>query len=147
MNKLGFLNYTTTVSESKSLESIRVALVGVGAESVSIEHDAVGKAVALRFSIKFENKLLIFAIDCKATLIAHFLQNSKVPQKFKTDAQAQRVAWRLVKTWVDVQTSLVKLNWYKLEEIFLPMVEITKGITFFRVLEKEGLKRLTEPNV
>lgn len=142
MNKAKILNYTTTQSVSKSLEKIRILLVGVGAQAVSIEHTGI-EPTAIRFSILFEDKMIIFVLEAKANIIHKVLCDvPRIAQKYKTLEHAHRVAWRLVCAWVELQASFVHLEMNKLEELFLPFVEVAPGVTFYKTLETKGFKQL-----
>ena len=142
MNKI--LNYTTVVHESKSIESIRSSLVDCGVHTVAVEHQN-GFPTCLRFSIMHSGQSMIFVIDCKINFVLDYLQELKIAQKYKTEAHARRVAWRLIKTWIDLQLSFVKIGWRTVEESFLSYVEIARGITFYKTLEVQGFKKLVEP--
>ena len=54
-----------------------------------------------------------------------------------TMEQAERVAWRILKDWVEAQMALLDIEMVKFEEIFLPYIEIEPGITAFKKIEQQ----------
>lgn len=52
-----------------------------------------------------------------------------------TREQAERVAWRILKDWVEAQMALLDIEMVKFEEIFLPYIEMQGGQTVFEKLE------------
>ena len=54
-----------------------------------------------------------------------------------TKEQAERVAWRILKDWVEAQMALLDIQMVKFEEIFLPYIESDNGQTIFERLEQK----------
>lgn len=54
-----------------------------------------------------------------------------------TKEQAERVAWRILKDWIEAQMALLDIQMVKFEEIFLPYIQINKDETIYQRLEKE----------
>ena len=53
-------------------------------------------------------------------------------QKVKCDyEQAERVAWRIVKDWVEAQMAILESEMVKLDEIFLPYMVNDAGQTLY----------------
>lgn len=52
-----------------------------------------------------------------------------------TKEQASKVAWRIMKDWIEVQMALLEINMVRFEEIFLPYIETTDGKTIYEKLE------------
>ena len=50
--------------------------------------------------------------------------------------QAERVAWRILKDWVEAQMALLDIEMVRFEEIFLPYIEV-QGQTVFEKLEEK----------
>lgn len=53
-----------------------------------------------------------------------------------TREQAERVAWRILKDWVEAQMALLDIEMVKLQEIFLPYIELN-GKTIYQALEQK----------
>lgn len=57
-----------------------------------------------------------------------------------TREQAERVAWRILKDWVEAQMALLDIEMVRFEEIFLPYIETGTGQTIYeRLKDKQFL--------
>ena len=57
-----------------------------------------------------------------------------------TEEQAEKVAWRILKDWVDAQMALIEIEMVKMEEVFLPYTIIDNfGTTVYERLEQTQL--------
>lgn len=54
-----------------------------------------------------------------------------------TREQAERVAWRILKDWVEAQMALLDIQMVRFEEIFLPYIETENGQTIYERLEEK----------
>lgn len=62
-------------------------------------------------------------------------------QKVKCDReQAERVAWRIVKDWVEAQMAILESEMVQMEEIFLPYMVSTSGQTLFEAYQNNQLQ-------
>jgi hypothetical protein len=50
--------------------------------------------------------------------------------------KAERIAWRICKTWLEAQITLINLEQAKLEEVFLPYLVIAGDKTLFETMEQ-----------
>ena len=68
-------------------------------------------------------------------------QNKKKNSGVKdTEEQAEKVAWRILKDWVDAQMALIEIEMVKMEEVFLPYTIIDNfGTTVYERLEQTQL--------
>lgn len=61
-------------------------------------------------------------------------------QKVKCDReQAERVAWRIVKDWVEAQMAILESEMVHMDEIFLPYMVNNSGQTFFQAYRSNQL--------
>ena len=61
-------------------------------------------------------------------------------QKVKCDrAQAERVAWRIIKDWVAAQMAILETEMVQMDEIFLPYMINDSGQTLFQCYQKNQL--------
>ena len=64
-----------------------------------------------------------------------------IRQKIKCDReQAERVAWRIVKDWVEAQMAILESEMVQMEEIFLPYMIGASGQTFFEAYQNNQLQ-------
>ena|SRR3990167_10199143 len=138
------LNYTTQVQAAKTVGEIHGILVAHGARSVLSNYDEDGQIEALSFEIGTPHGIarVRLPVDPKAVLGVMCRNGSKVPRRLQTKEQAVRVAWRIVKDWVEAQMAILETEQVKMEQIFLSYIELPTGQTLFQVFE--SLKMLEE---
>lgn len=74
-----------------------------------------------------------FRMPARTELVYDALCNDDdVPRRFKTEEQAARVAWRLVKDWVLVQLAFVESGMVEIDEVFLPFAQLRDGQTLYQ---------------
>jgi hypothetical protein len=139
------LNYTTEVESAKTVGEIQSILAKHGAKVVIAEYDDAGEINGLAFVIIVNGRELSIRLPVNPNAVLAVMKRpaQKVPYRLQTRAQAVRVAWRIVKQWVEAQMAMFELEQAKMEQIFLPYVMTPSGATFFEVAEKQLL--LTQP--
>ncbi|GAJ01029.1 unnamed protein product [marine sediment metagenome] len=100
------LDYTSKVPVSRTIAQIQAKLVEHGARAVMMEYDGRGRIKALAFNVKRSNGELPIRlpIDTAATLKVLQRQhaNREIPGRYANEEHAYRVAWRIIKDWVDL---------------------------------------------
>lgn len=124
------LNYTTQVEASKTAGQIQQILAKHGARVILMEYDNRGEVAALSFRIKtpYGEVGIRLPIDAEATL--RVLRRQAAP-RFANEEQAVRVAWRIVKDWVEAQMAILETETVKMEQIFLPYMITQDGRTLY----------------
>jgi hypothetical protein len=54
--------------------------------------------------------------------------------------QAERIAWRICKTWLEAQITLINLEQAKIEEVFLPYLVMPNNKTLFETMEQRNFQ-------
>jgi hypothetical protein len=126
------LNYTTKIDVRRTAGEISEILADAGAQSVNIQYENRIPA-ALTFSIELQGRLVNFRLPSKWQGVHNLLkEDQKVQRAFKTEEQARRVAWRIVKDWVEAQLAIIQSGTAELAEVFLPYaVHPETGRTLF----------------
>lgn len=75
--------------------------------------------------------------DWKATL-ALLREDRKVPRRFKTEEQARRVAWRVVKDWIEAQLAFVDMRQVTLDQVMMPYLQLNTGETLYQRFRAHG---------
>lgn len=137
---MALLNYTTTVEAYKTVSEIEQMLVKHGAKSIMKQFDD-GMITSLSFLINtgvndIPIKLPIRVDDVLQVLIEQKKMHSKAGIKATKD-QANRVAWRILKDWIEVQMALLDIGMVQFEEIFLSYIETAGGKTIYEKLEEK----------
>lgn len=115
------LNYTTTIAADKSINEIQKILVKAGASKIMTDWDAEGNIVSISFQLLMNDQPLAFTLPTNWKPVLQVLNgDSKVPNKFKNNDQARRVAWRITKDWVEAQMAIIETRMVTPAQVFLP---------------------------
>lgn len=123
------LNYTTKVDVYTTLGAIQGQLVKHGARKIMQDYDDAGHITSLSFMI--ETPLGMRGVRLPANVDA--VHKVLARQKVKCDRdQAERVAWRIVKDWVEAQMAILESEMVQMDEIFLPYMLNSVGQTVYQ---------------
>ena len=135
------LDYTTSVPVSRTVAQVQAKLVEHGARAVMMEYDDQGRIKALAFKVKLPNSELPIRLPIDAAATLKVLQrqhsNGEIPTRYSSEEHAYRVAWRIIKDWVEAQMSLLETEMVRMEEIFLPYVITHSGQTVYQVMAEK----------
>lgn len=140
------LNYTTTVSVDRSIQAIQKALVKVGASSLMQDFDADGNISAVAFRIRLEGQEIQFKLPAQWRSVQQVLVNQRVEQRYRSDDHARRVAWRIIKDWVEAQMAIVETKMVTLPQVFLPYAVNKDGKTLYEIVAENPQLLLGEGN-
>lgn len=136
---MAILNYTTTVDSFKTVSEIEYILMKHHAKSIMKNYDGqsiIGlsflidtgmQQIPVRFPVKVD--------ECLKVLKKEKRENPRKQIK-DTREQAERVAWRILKDWVEAQMALLDIEMVRFEEIFLPYIQTDNGQTVYERLEE-----------
>ena len=136
---MAILNYTTTVDAFKTVSEIEYILMKHSAKSImkNFEDDHI---VGLSFLIDVGNQQIPVRLPVKIDECLEILKNEKQKgtKNIKaTREQAEKVAWRILKDWIEAQMALLDIHMVQLQEIFLPYIELPDGNTIYQTLEQK----------
>lgn len=130
------LNYTTKVDVYTTIGAIQGELVKHGAKKIMQEYDDAGRITALSFQIDTPNGMRGIKLPSNAEAVRRVL----VRQKVKCDVErSERVAWRIIKDWVEAQMAILESEMVQMDEIFLPYMLNSKGQTVFETYQSQQL--------
>ena len=130
------LNYTTKVDVYTTLGAIQGQLVKHGAKKIMQDYDDHGRIAALTFLIDTPAGARGIRLPANVDKVHTVLHRQKV----KCDReQAERVAWRIVKDWVEAQMAILESEMVEMDEIFLPYMVNNNGQTFFEAYRNNQL--------
>ena len=130
------MNYTTKVDVYTTLGAIQGQLVKHGARKIMQDYDDAGHITALSFSIETPDGPRGIRLPANVDAVWTVLTR----QKIKCDReQAERVAWRIVKDWVEAQMAILESEMVQMDEIFLPYMIDASGQTVFECYRKSQL--------
>lgn len=147
---MGLLNYTTSIAAEKTVGEIYMLLSRGKAQSIMSEYDGAGNVTAISFRTNTEFGLVAFRLPANVRAAAAVMNKQsyarQIPRKFLNDVeQARRVAWRIVRQWIEAQLALVELGMAKIEEVFLPYAQNSQGRTVFEELQEQKFSGLALP--
>ena len=122
------LNYTTKVDVYATLGAIQGQLVKHGAKKIMQDYDGDGHITALSFMIDTPAGPRGIRLPANVDAVHAVLHRQTV----KCDReQAERVAWRILKDWVEAQMAILESEMVQMDEIFLPYMVNQRGQTLF----------------
>lgn len=137
---MAILNYTTQIDAFKTVSEIEYILMKHKAKSIMKNYegesitglsfliDTGRQQVPVRLPVKIDECLEVLKREKK---------NSPRSNIKATREQAERVAWRILKDWVEAQMALLDIEMVRFEEIFLPYIELQGGQTIYEKLERQ----------
>lgn len=155
------LNYTTEVPSTRSIAEITRMLTEGGASAIMLENGADKEIVAVSFMLDTTFGRTAFSIPANVPAVVMAL-NAQIkaeterqrrssnykrkisPSLFNNKAQAERIAWRIAKDWLEAQLAIHSIGSAKLEQIMLPFAT-SGGKSFYQRLVERGSLALPSP--
>ncbi len=146
----GLLNYTTQIAAEKTVGEIYMMLAHGKAQAIMTEYDGFGNVSAVSFKAYTPFGIMAFRLPANVKAAAGVLnkqvERRQIPRKYYNDVeQSRRVAWRIIRQWIEAQLALVELGMAKIEEVFLPYAQDATGRTVFEKLEAQKFNGLALP--
>lgn len=136
---MAILNYTTQIDAFKTVSEIEYILMKHKAKSIMKNYE--GESISgLSFLIDTGRQQVPVKLPVRIDECLKVLQKEKQrgTKNIKaTREQAERVAWRILKDWIESQMALLDIEMVKFEEIFLPYIELQGGQTIYEKLERQ----------
>jgi hypothetical protein len=130
-------NYTTDVPVERTVAEIQKILAENGAQGIALEfHEGYIKDIF--FKIRLHEKELPFRLPSKpANVYAALFAGMQYENRLRNDRmkKAEAIAWRICKSWLEAQITLINLEQAKLEEVFLPYLVMPSNKTLFETME------------
>ena len=131
------LNYTTQIDVEKTIGEIQKCLGKHQAQSIKTDYEG-GEVTALSFLLDIKGQKAGFKLPCDWRPVLELMkQDSKVPRRLCDQTQAVRVAWRIIKDWVEAQMALVDTMMVKTEDVFLPYMILQSGQTLSQKMQSD----------
>jgi hypothetical protein len=115
------MNYTTAVPVARTTSEMQAMLGRSGADAVAVMY-ADSKPVGMSFSLMTPTGQRTFNLPVDVGAVQKLLAAQRRENKRVDDrpAQAERVAWRIVKDWLAAQLTLIDAQMASLDEVMLP---------------------------
>jgi hypothetical protein len=143
-------NYTTEVPAMKSIGQIQFNLAAHGATAIMVHYGTDHEPESLAFVIPTPQGEIPFRLPAnvkklEALLLKQLSISSyhtfdtqyQAQRKHKVGEQAKRVAWRIIKDWVDAQLAIIETEMVTIEQVFLPYMQVKNGQTLYQVMQEK----------
>jgi hypothetical protein len=149
------VNYSTRIEASKTVGEMQALLAAHGASRIAVDYDG-GGPVALHFMLTTPHGQRSFALPVNVEAMERLLVREDRAGRLKSGskadrtsrAQAERVAWRVMKDWLAAQLALVATQMVDLDEVFLPylVVDQASGRSLYAVYKEREALALAPPS-
>lgn len=138
-------NYTTTIAPSKSIGEIHHILAEHGAVSISTDYEN-RQPCGLTFIVPTSAGMRGFLLPARVNAIKTILEKQFGKLSVRaTDEQAAKVAWRILRDWVDAQMAILEAGMASMTEImFAYMLDDDGQQTVFQAFERNEQTKLLE---
>ena len=141
---MGLLNYSTRIPAAQTAGEVQAVLARHGARAVMIEYGDSGSAEALSFQVKHGEAILAFRLPIEPDAVFEVLKKQHTAGKLRshqgtpTREQAIRVAWRIIKDWIDAQMAILETRMVTMEQVFLPYLIMGENKTLYQAMLDKG---------
>jgi len=137
-------NYTTEIPAQRTIMEIQNMLIEASAVSIAMETEA-GQIKALFFKLKLGEQEMPFKLSARPekvyqTLYAGMRGNDNRHIVEARKQKALNIAWRIVKDWLEVQLSLIKIDMANPSEVFFPYLLVSATETLYERAEREDFQ-------
>jgi hypothetical protein len=143
------LNYTTSIDARKTLGEVQGLLSDAGASEIAVRYDKeTRRPSGVQFSIDtpFGERWYTLPANVEPVLATLARQRKRSSSVKATPEQAERVAWRIIKNWLEAQLAIIETGMVAFHQIMLPYMHAgDDGLTVFQVMEAVELKSLPAP--
>lgn len=133
------LNYTTKVPVNRTVADMHGRLAMAGARSIVVQYDDDREPAGFLFAIETPYGLQSFELPCDWTRVQLVLARQR---QRHDDGHARRVAWRILKDWLEAQLALIETDMVTLDQVMLPYMRTTGGQTVYDHILERGLAAL-----
>ena len=92
--------------------------------------------------------MIQFRLPAEVAPVAYIMEHDgDIPRGLRTPEQARRVAWRIIKDWVEAQMAIVATKMVTLPQVFLPYAVNKNGQTLYQIVAENPQLLLGDPNV
>ncbi len=143
---MSLLNYSTQISVEKTTAEISRLLAEAKAQAVLTEYDPDGVLIAISFRVRCPFGLMSFRLPANIdNIFAVISRDRRITGKLKTRQQASRVAWRIVKDWIEAQMAMIRAEMVTIDQIFLPYAQNASGATLYDTVKAGSFHGLALP--
>lgn len=136
------LNYTTKVSVDQTVQEIHRTLAKAGANAVLNEYEPSGNIFGVRFRLEIKGQQVFYELPANINGVTSTLKKDGV---YRDDPHARRVAWRILKDWIEAQMAIVYAGMAEVPQVFLPYAQTGNGESVYQHIQSKGMQLLSGP--
>lgn len=136
---MAILNYTTKVSVNQTVNEVHSILVKAGANAILNEYDLQGNISGVKFRLELKGEQIFYVMPINVNGVTNALKKDK---KYRDEPHSRRVAWRIVKDWIEAQMAIVYAGMAEVPQVFLPYAQTDNGESVYQRIQSNGLKLL-----
>jgi len=134
---MAILNYTTKIAVNKTVAEIHAILLKAKADAIQNEY-ANGSIKAIAFRLNTPQGIIYYKLPANVNGVKCAMVRDKVKHP-DMNAQSARVAWRIVKDWIEAQMAIIQANMAEVSQVFLPYAVTSDGRTVFERFKAGGV--------
>ncbi|MFI9629234.1 hypothetical protein [Streptomyces sp. NPDC052042] len=147
------VNYTTRIDATQTVAEMQALLARHGARRISVDYGTSGVPAALDFMLETPHGMRSFSLPVDAGRMKRLLEKEEQVGRLKTGSksertsleQAERVAWRVMKTWLEAQLALVAAELVDLDQAMFSYLQVgPAGETLYEVYRTRENLALTD---
>jgi hypothetical protein len=137
----GPLNYTTTIAAGKTAHECLAVLARYGAKRAGLAYgsDKVPMGITFVLDTRWGERGYEIAVNFDGTQesLERAYKDRRIERKYTGYAQAQRVAWRVLKMWLESNLALIEAGLAEPERVLLPYVLLSPDRTLFDEYDRQ----------
>ncbi|WP_181273582.1 hypothetical protein [Brevibacterium oceani] len=143
------VNYTTRIDAAQTVAEMQALLAKHGARRIAVDYDGSGVPSSLDFMLDTPHGQRGFSLPANVDRMERLLAAEEKAGRLKSGsraertsrAQAERVAWRVMKTWLEAQLALVAAEMVDVDQALMAFLVVgDAGQTLYEVYkEREAL--------
>ena len=134
---MGILNYSTAMPVSRTISQIQGILVAHGARAIMINYNNAQEPESLSFMVPSLNGELPFRLPANIKAVEKVMERDRL-HGYRKVGQPARVAWRILKDWIEAQMAIIEAEMASLDEVFLPYLLAKDNQTLYQVMSNRG---------
>jgi hypothetical protein len=142
----GPLNYTTQIRSEKTAGECLALLGTNGASAIAVTYDDK-KPSGIAFRLETPHGPREFRLPVNVGGMHNSLikanREGRIPARYTDPEHAHRVAWRVAKDWLEAQLAIVDAQMARLDEAFLPYLQVESGQTLYQAYSEREQLALT----
>lgn len=133
------LNYTTSVPASRSIGQVQSLLVKGGARAIMSEYGDDGTSAGISFMVETAFGPRSFKLPVNVDKVHAVLGKQRVQPRFREREHAERVAWRILKDWLEAQLAIIETEMVTLDQVMLPYMRAQGDATVYELMVEQQL--------